>query len=194
VKVSKLKPKNRNPRKIDQPAIDRLKASITDFPAMMELRPIVYDPDTMEVIGGNQRLAAIKSMGMKEIPDTWAISAEKLTPDEKKRFVLQDNHQSGDWDFDILADDFGDMLDEIGIVMPTVISPDDFDEEFSLPTGDKEPFQQMTFTLADAQAETIKAAIDDIKHDKPKIETYGNENSNGNALYEIVRQWAEQKI
>ena len=59
----------------------------------------------------------------------------------------------------------------------------DYGTEFSLPDGDKEPFQQMTFTLADEQAEQIKNAIADIKQtDEYKYcETLGNENSNGNA-------------
>ena len=72
---------------------------------------------------------------------------------------------------------------------------DDLGEEFSLPDGDKAPFQQMTFTLADEQAEQIKNAIADIKQTEEYkyTETMGNENSNGNALYLIVMQWAEQK-
>jgi len=69
-------------------------------------------------------------------------------------------------------------------------------EGFSLPNGDKAPFQQMTFTLADAQAMVIQNAINDIKQtDEYKFaETHGNENSNGNALYLIVSIWAGQKI
>jgi hypothetical protein len=70
-----------------------------------------------------------------------------------------------------------------------------FGTDFSLPDGDKAPFQQMTFTLADEQAEQIKNAITDIKETQEYkyCETMGNENSNGNALYLIVMQWAEQK-
>jgi hypothetical protein len=72
---------------------------------------------------------------------------------------------------------------------------DEMSEDFTLPSGDKAPFQQMTFTLADEQAEQIKNAISDIKEtDEYKYaETMGNENSNGNALYLIIMQWAEQR-
>jgi hypothetical protein len=72
---------------------------------------------------------------------------------------------------------------------------DEMSEDFTLPSGDKAPFQQMTFTLADEQAIQIKNAIADIKEtDEYKFaETMGNENSNGNALYLIIMQWAEQK-
>lgn len=135
MKVSQLKIKANNPRKIDQPQIQKLMQSIKDFPKMMELRPIVYDPDTMEVLGGNQRLTAIKKLGMKDIPDNWTRSADTLSDDEKRRFVIQDNHQSGDWDFDVLSSDWSDFdLDELGIVMPDeeikeLLSIDDTEEK-----------------------------------------------------------------
>ena len=75
------------------------------------------------------------------------------------------------------------------------LDSDELGTDFSLPDGDKEPFQQMTFTLADEQAEQIKNAIADIKatEEYKYAETMGNENSNGNALYLIIMQWAEQK-
>lgn len=75
------------------------------------------------------------------------------------------------------------------------LDADDYGTDFELPEGDKAPFQQMTFTLADEQAEQVKNAIADIKQtDEYKYcETLGNENSNGNALYLIIMQWAEQK-
>lgn len=76
------------------------------------------------------------------------------------------------------------------------IDPEELGEEFTLPDGDKAPFQQMTFTLADEQAAVIKNAIDAIKKtDEYKYaETMGNENSNGNALYLIIAGWAGQRV
>jgi hypothetical protein len=89
-----------------------------------------------------------------------------------------------------------EQLADWGLEVPGFdLSPDDLGEGFSLPDGDKAPFQQMTFTLADEQAEKIKNAIQDIKETEEYkyAETMGNENSNGNALYLIVMQWAEQR-
>ena len=101
--------------------MEKLKASIEKFPKMMSLRPIVYDPDTMEVLGGNQRLLAIRALGMKEIPDDWAKSADELTEEEKREFILRDNIQSGDWDFEILEAEFDEfVMEEIGIEMPEI--------------------------------------------------------------------------
>jgi len=53
-----------------------------------------------------------------------------------------------------------------------------------LPDGDRAPFQQMTFTLADEQAETVKEAMSAARDMGPFIET-GNENGNGNALARV---------
>jgi hypothetical protein len=68
-------------------------------------------------------------------------------------------------------------------------------DTFTLPDGDRAPFQQMTFTLADEQATIIKNAIADIKQTEEYkyCETMGNENGNGNALYLIVASWAGQR-
>ena len=97
---------------------------------------------------------------------------------------------------EVIAEEFDIDVVEVGVeVMDSISDSDDFGTDFSLPDGDKAPFQQMTFTLADEQAEQIKNAISDIKQtDEYKYaETMGNENSNGNALYLIVMQWAEQR-
>ena len=100
-------------------------------------------------------------------------------------------------DWDALANEWDTAeLSEWGLDVPGFgLSPDEFTDAFSLPDGDREPFQQITFTFADEQAAAIKNAIDDMKKtDEYKYaETFGNENSNGNALYLIVMQWAEQR-
>ena len=71
----------------------------------------------------------------------------------------------------------------------------DLDEEygtdFSLPDGDKPEIVTMTFTLHEEQKGLIEYAMEAVKDDA--TETFGNTNKNGNALYEVVRQWAEQR-
>jgi hypothetical protein len=86
-------------------------------------------------------------------------------------------------------------LQEWGFDIPGFDNVEDLGEDFTLPEGDKAPFQQMTFTLADEQAEQIQNAIADIKQTQEYkyAETMGNENSNGNALYLIIMQWAGLK-
>lgn len=121
MKTSKLKMNPNNPRRIQPDKLEKLMRSIESFPEMMKLRPMVYDPKTMYVLGGNQRLAAIRKLGMKDIPDEWAIAATDLTPEQKKEFVLRDNVQLGDWDFEMLSAEFGEFdLGEMGMDMPEI--------------------------------------------------------------------------
>ncbi len=142
MKVSQLKLNPNNPRKIQPDKLEKLCASITNLPQMMTLRPIVYDPVTMHVLGGNQRLAAIRKLGMKEIPDTWAIAATDLTPEQQKEFVLRDNVQFGDWDFEMLSAEFAEFdLSEMGMDMPeiqigdtTEVQEDDYEEPAQIAT------------------------------------------------------------
>ena len=119
MKTSKLKFNPNNPRKCSKDKLEKLCASITNLPQMMTLRPIVYDPVTMHVLGGNQRLAAIRKLGMKDIPDEWAIAATDLTPEQQKEFVLRDNVQLGEWDFEVLSAEFDEFdLEEMGMDIP----------------------------------------------------------------------------
>lgn len=199
--LSRLKLNPNNPRTIKDDKFKRLVASIEEFPEMMEKRPLVCVTDVDNKIyplGGNMRLKAIRELGMKEIPDSWVVLADEWTEEQRREFIIKDNASLGDWDLYDLQENWDlDLISEWGVDLGGVdIDPDEFGEEFTLPDGDKEPFQQMTFTLADEQAEQIKNAISDIKQtDEYKYaETMGNENSNGNALYLIVMQWAEQKI
>ena len=94
-----------NPRLIKDDKFKKLVASIKDFPKMMELRPLVVD-DTMTILGGNMRYNALREAGFSEIPDNWVKKAEKLTLEQKKEFIIKDNLPFGEWDWDILANNF----------------------------------------------------------------------------------------
>jgi ParB-like chromosome segregation protein Spo0J len=195
VKISEVKPNPNNPRIIKDDKFAKLVKSIKEFPEMLKLRPIVVNDD-MIVLGGNMRLKACKEAGLKEVP---IIKASNLTEQQQKEFIIKDNVGFGEWDWDSLANEWeAEELTEWGLDLPdfgAVELSEEFGEDFSLKDGDKEPFQQMTFTLADEQAEQIKNAITDIKatEEYKYCETLGNENSNGNALYLIIMQWAEQR-
>lgn len=158
MKVTQLKLNPQNPRKIAADQLDRLMRSISSFPEMMRLRPIVYDPETMHVLGGNQRLIAIRKLGMKEIPDEWAIAATDLTPEQKKEFVLRDNVQLGDWDFELLSAEFAEFdLEEMGMDMPEIEIEEPLPDELIGSNRDKKPTLTITFTsdkeLIDAEIE-----------------------------------------
>jgi len=193
VKISEIKVNPSNPRTIKDEKFNKLVKSIQDFPEMSEIRPIVVNRD-MVILGGNMRFKAMKEAGWKDVP---VIVADNLTPEQEREFLIKDNTSGGEWDWEMLAMDWdASQLEEWGMELPGFdLDSDKLGEEFTLPDGDKAPFQQMTFTFADEQAEQIKNAIADIKQTEEYkyAETMGNENSNGNALYLIVMQWAEQR-
>lgn len=194
VDIKQVRSNPDNPRFIKGNKFDKLVKSIKEFPQMLDLRPIVVNQD-MIVLGGNMRLKACEEAGLKEVP---IIFADNLTPEQEKEFIIKDNSSFGEWDWDLLANEWNtDQLIDWGMDLPKewALDPEELGEDFSLADGDREPFQQMTFKLADEQAEQIKNALDDIKKlDEFKyVETFANENSNGNALYLIIMQWAEQR-
>ena len=193
VKISTVKANPNNPRIIKDDKFAKLVKSVQEFPEMLKIRPIVVNND-MVVLGGNMRLKACKEAGLKEV---FIIKASELTEEQQREFIIKDNVSGGEWDWEMLANKWdSEHLEEWGLdVVGFDIDSEDLGTEFTLPDGDKAPFQQMTFTLADEQAEQIKNAIADIKQTEEYkyAETMGNENSNGNALYLIVMQWAEQR-
>ena len=102
VKISKVKPNETNPRFIKDNKFKKLVKSIKEFPEMLKLRPIVVNRD-MVVLGGNMRLKACKEAGLKEV---YILKADNLTEEQQKEFIVKDNVGFGEWDWDILANDW----------------------------------------------------------------------------------------
>ena len=102
VKISKVKGNPDNPRIIKNDKFKKLVKSIQEFPEMLKLRPIVVDEDMM-VLGGNMRLKASKDAGLKEV---WIDIAEGLTDEQKKEFIVKDNVGFGEWEWDMLANEW----------------------------------------------------------------------------------------
>ena len=192
IKLKEIKLNPNNPRLIKDDKFKKLVQSIKDFPEMLNIRPIVVNQD-MIILGGNMRYKACKEAGIKDIP----VIVTDLTEAQQREFLIKDNTSGGDWNWDILVNEWNtEQLESWGVdLMGFDLDADEFGEGFSLPDGDKEPFQQQTYTLADEQAEQIKNAIAEVKttEEYKYVETFGNENSNGNALYLIIMQWAEQR-
>ena len=79
---------------------------IQEFPEMLEKRPIVVDEDMM-VLGGNMRLKASKEAGLKEV---WIDIAEGWTQEQKDEFIVKDNVGFGEWEWDMLANDWNSSI------------------------------------------------------------------------------------
>lgn len=85
---------------------------------MMSIRPIVVNSE-MTILGGNMRYKACQELKMKEIPDEWVKIADTLTEEEQKRFIIEDNVPFGEWNYDILANEWNvDELQEWGLELP----------------------------------------------------------------------------
>jgi hypothetical protein len=115
VKLSEVKSNPNNPRIIKDDKFGKLVKSIKEFPKMLEIRPIVVNAD-MIVLGGNMRLKACKEAGLKEVP---VIFADDLTEDEQKQFIIKDNVGFGEWDWDMIANQWDEVqLEEWGLDLP----------------------------------------------------------------------------
>lgn len=115
VKLSDIKSNPNNPRIIKDDKFHKLVKSIKEFPKMLEIRPIVVNQD-MIVLGGNMRLKASKEAGLKEV---FIVKADDLTEEEQKQFIIKDNVGFGEWDWDMLANEWeAEELEEWGLDVP----------------------------------------------------------------------------
>lgn len=130
--INEIKPNPNNPRIIKDNKFKQLVKSIQDFPQMLELRPIVIDENNM-VLGGNMRLKACIEAGLKDVP---VKQAKDLTEEQKKEFMVKDNIGFGEWDWDLLANEFDtEEIGEWGLDIPNFDSNINLDEFF----GEAEP-------------------------------------------------------
>jgi hypothetical protein len=113
--IADVKINPNNPRLIKDDKFTKLVQSIKDFPEMLEIRPIVVNSD-MVVLGGNMRLKACKEAGIKEVP---IIIADNLTEEQQREFLIKDNVSGGEWDWDMLANEWdAEELADWGLDVP----------------------------------------------------------------------------
>jgi len=123
VKINEVKPNPKNPRIIKDDKFKKLVKSIQEFPDMLNKRPLIVFTDVdgkYVVLGGNMRLKACKEIGLKEIP---VILADEWTEEQKAEFLIKDNVGFGEWDWDILTDEWdADNLEDWGLDLPVDLS------------------------------------------------------------------------
>lgn len=118
IEAKKLRPKDNNPRIIKDNKFRQLIDSIKESPHFMTLRPVVVNED-MEIIGGNMRFRACVELKWDKIPTTIytrklheEAMLERLEEDRVdyeegcNEFMIKDNTNAGQWDYDILANDW----------------------------------------------------------------------------------------
>lgn len=181
----------RNPR-VNNHAVDRVASAIHTFGFRV---PIIAKSDGT-VVDGHLRLKAAKKLGLDTVP---VMLADDMSDIEIRAFRLSVNRMAelADWDNDLLAIELEELkLEEFDLELLG------FDEDYlkdlglnideiEMPTlkdGDKEPFQQKTFTLHDEQALIVDDAVT-LARTNPLSDTGLNENTNGNALALICKEW-----
>jgi len=132
IQLKEITPNKKNPRFIRDEQFEKLKRSVAQFPAMLEKRGLAVRKQgkKWEAIGGNMRLRALTDLqgemsnperfmesygiGKKEIQilQTYfsagvpCIDCSDFTPAEVQRFVIADNVPFGEWDTEVLANEW----------------------------------------------------------------------------------------
>lgn len=127
-----------NPRTIKDLEFEKLKTSIKDNQDYFNARPIILSNRTGElvIIAGNQRYEAALSLGLEEVP-TYLI--ENLTEEREREIVIRDNVSNGEWDYDILANEWDSLkLDDWGVPVWQEEEAEVEEDPVSDPTGPTE--------------------------------------------------------
>ena len=130
--INDLRINDTNPRNIESSKFAKLVKSVKNFPAMLEIRPIVIDQDNV-ILGGNMRYKACVKAGLEKVP---ILKVENLTDDQKQEFIIKDNVGFGEWDWEILEEEWdADLLQEWGldVEFDTDDKPDALTDEDDIP-------------------------------------------------------------
>lgn len=198
-KINELKPYENNSRTHDESQIKQICESIKEYGWT---NPVLIDEKGM-IIAGHGRVEAGKKLDIKEVP---CIVLSGLTEAQKKAYVIADNKMAlnAGWNEELLKTELeklkeldfdleltGFNIDELDELMEFCLNADDYGTDFQLPDSDKSEMEQITFTVHKEQAELIR---DTIKKVQLTVDEYkGNTNKNGNAIWEVCREWEEQK-
>lgn len=182
--IADVIPYENNPR-VNDKAVEAVAASLKEFGFK---QPIVVDSSGVIVVG-HTRLKAAKLLGMSKVP---VVVADDLTDEQIREYRLADNKTAelSEWDFGKLQEEMDALKDVDMSVFGFIDESEFYGEDFTLNDSDKSEFVTMTLTLHEKQADAIKAAMDSVGEPR---ETFGNTNSHGNAIYEVVMEWAEQR-
>jgi ParB-like chromosome segregation protein Spo0J len=187
VNIDTIKPYANNAKQHPQEQIEQIKKSIQEFG---NNDPIAVWQN--EIVEGHGRYEALKQLGVDKIP---IIRLDNLTDEQRRAYTLVHNKltMNSEFDFNMLDKELADLDIDMSVYgfEDLDINPDEFGTEFALNDSEKGNMEQITFMLTTEQMQAVREAMELVKDDI--YETFGNENKNGNAIYEVVRQWLVQK-
>lgn len=127
--IASVKPYARNAKKHDETQIANVAESIRQFGWQ---QPIVCDADGVIIIG-HCRLLAAKKLGLKKVP---VKTVDNLSEEQVKKLRALDNKlNESDWDFDLLADDIGELDFSDFDIDWGLPSKNEYDDEDYVPEG-----------------------------------------------------------
>lgn len=100
VKISELKPFENNPRRISKEDYEKLKKSL----AQDGYHQRILATEDLRIVGGHQRMQALRELGRKTVKVL--VPPYKMTDEEFRRVLIRDNLPFGEFDYDILANNF----------------------------------------------------------------------------------------
>jgi hypothetical protein len=163
-KLKDIKLLDRNPRTIRDDDFKKLVQSIEANPDYFEARPLILSDRTGElvIIAGNQRYRAAKELKLKEVP-TFLI--KDLTEEREKEIIIRDNVSNGQWDFDLLANEWDvDQLEDWGLDIPNFERDENQDDKYTqkIDTPVYEPKNEKPKITELYNAERYKELISEI--------------------------------
>ena len=196
VKIADLKFYEKNAKSHPEEQVEKIKKSIEKF----GYRGGIKVMEDLTIIIGHGRILALQKLNWEEVE---VEVIEDLKPEDIKAYRLADNKTAeSDWLEIFLSQDMRELeklnydLSYTGFdneeLDRLLLSPKDIEDGFELPDGERSPFQQMTFTFSDDQADEVREAVKKMKQSKEfkeESEAFTNENSNGNALARIAEAY-----
>lgn len=104
-RVGDLLPWDKNPRVLTTEQAKILKASLNVF-GLVEI-PVINSDNT--IIAGHQRVGLLQKQDPEQIIEV-RVPSRPLTPDEFARYNLTSNRNTGNWDWDMLANNFSEDI------------------------------------------------------------------------------------
>jgi hypothetical protein len=173
-----------NPKNANRHSIEQIKRLEKLIKYQGFRNPLIVSNRTGFLIVGHGRLEAAKNLGIDKLP---VIKQDFQDEAQEYAYLISDNEIArwAELDKQAVIEDMAEF--DLDIEMLAIEGFDNFDsEEIDLPdlnSGDKDPYQQKTFTLHDSQADTVDTAIKKVKEKyKDAYTNEFNENSNGNAI------------
>lgn len=188
VNINDLTPYEYNAKLHPQSQIDQIKESIKKFG---NNDPIAID-ECNTIIEGHGRWIALKQMGVKEVP---VIRLTNLNEEQKRAYILVHNKLTMNTGFDliVLEEELG-KIEGIDLGYFELELDTHVDAEIDVPDQESLDLVKFNLVLSEEQYQMVLNASDYIDENVSELHTFGSKNKRNNLVFEVIYQWAEQKM